>query len=110
MQYGWGAYGASKAAINQFAVQLAGEEPAVSVVAVAPGVVDTQMQQDIRDKFGANMTSEALKRFIDLKVNHELLDPVVPATIYANLAVRGFQYLSGKYLRYNDELLAAYAA
>ncbi|CCH44757.1 3-oxoacyl-[acyl-carrier-protein] reductase [Wickerhamomyces ciferrii] len=46
----WGAYGSSKAAINHFAIQLAGEEKDVSIVSVAPGVVDTNMQNDIRDK------------------------------------------------------------
>ncbi|ODQ62115.1 hypothetical protein WICANDRAFT_60179 [Wickerhamomyces anomalus NRRL Y-366-8] len=106
---GWGAYGASKAAINHFAIQLAGEEPDVSIVSVAPGVVDTQMQVDIREKFGQNMTPEGLKRFTDLKSNNELLDPSVPGTIFANLAQRGFsKEINGKYLRYNDPLLESY--
>lgn len=108
--YGWGAYGASKAALNHFATQLAAEEEEINVVAVAPGVVDTGMQSDIRDKFGKNMTPEALKRFTDLKQNHELLEPVVPATVYANLALKGIKReINGKYLRYNDDLLREYA-
>lgn len=107
--YGWGAYGASKSALNQFAAQLAAEETDIKVIAVAPGVVDTQMQVDIRDKFGANMTAEALQRFIDLKNNNGLLKPEVPATIYANLAVRGVpKGLNGTYVRYNDERLASF--
>ncbi|CDR41571.1 CYFA0S07e03686g1_1 [Cyberlindnera fabianii] len=108
--YGWGAYGTSKAAINQFALQLASEETDVKCVAVAPGVVDTQMQEDIRDKFGKNMTPEGHKRFTDLKRNQELLDPIVPATIYANLAIKGINAnINGKYLRYNDDALAEYS-
>jgi NAD(P)-dependent dehydrogenase (short-subunit alcohol dehydrogenase family) len=107
--YGWGAYGASKAAINHFVLQLSSEEADISAVSVAPGVVDTGMQADIRDKFGQNMTADALKRFTDLKSNNELLHPSVPAAVYANLAARGFPAeINGKYLRYNDPLLESY--
>ncbi|KAH3675936.1 hypothetical protein WICMUC_002232 [Wickerhamomyces mucosus] len=103
-------YVTSKAALNHYAIQLSSEEKDISVISVAPGVVDTQMQIDIREKFGKNMTPEALKRFTDLKSNHELLDPIVPATIYANLASKGFdKELNGKYLRYNDPLLESYS-
>lgn len=59
---------------------------------------------------GKNMTEEAHKRFTDLKANHELLEPSVPATIYANLALRGIsKEINGKYLRYNDPLLETYS-
>lgn len=47
----WGAYGASKAAINHFARQLAVEEPKVISIAVRPGVVDTDMQRQIREVY-----------------------------------------------------------
>lgn len=43
---GWGAYGASKAALDLLARTLAQEEPEVTVVAVDPGDLRTQMQQD----------------------------------------------------------------
>ncbi|SCU81130.1 LADA_0B11364g1_1 [Lachancea dasiensis] len=109
--FAWGAYGASKAALNHFAMSLASEEPNVHTVAVAPGVVNTQMQTDIRETLGpGNMTSEALKRFTDLHTNGELLEPEVPAEIYANLAIDGIvSEINGKYLRYNDALLARYS-
>lgn len=55
------------------------------------------------------MTKEAHKRFTDLKRNQELLDPSVPARIYANIALRGIdKEINGKYLRYNDQLLDQY--
>lgn len=109
-QYAWGAYGASKAALNQFAQTLALEEPQIKTVALAPGVVNTQMQDAIRDELGPpNMTPEALKRFTDLREKNELLEPEIPATIYANLALHGIPAtINGKYLRYNDELLKEY--
>jgi hypothetical protein len=56
------------------------------------------------------MTEEAHKRFTDLKRNQELLDPSVPATIYANIAIKGIKdEINGKYLRYNDQLLEEYS-
>ncbi len=43
---GWGAYGASKAALDQVSRVLAGEEPHLRVYAVDPGDMRTRMHQD----------------------------------------------------------------
>ena len=43
---GWGAYGASKAALDQVSRVLAAEEPGVRVYAVDPGDMRTRMHQD----------------------------------------------------------------
>ena len=43
---GWGAYGASKAALDQLSRVLAAEEPTVRVYAVDPGDMRTRMHQD----------------------------------------------------------------
>lgn len=96
--------------MNHFASTIASEEPLVSAISVAPGVVRTQMQVDIREKFGPEgMTKEALQRFVDLHENDQLLPPSVPAKIYAGLASRGIPAeLNGSYLRYNDEKLAGF--
>ncbi|KAL3233930.1 Uncharacterized protein RNJ44_03970 [Nakaseomyces bracarensis] len=105
--YGWGAYGSSKAAINHLAMTLASENDNIRTIAVAPGVVDTRMQDDIRDKFGpSGMTQEALQRFTDLKEKGELLDPKIPGRVYAKLAIDGIpSELNGEYVRYNDNRL-----
>lgn len=108
--HGWGAYGSSKAALNHFCMTVAAEAAPVRAVAIAPGVVDTQMQVDIREKFGpkGGMSASTLQRFLDLKANNELLDPAVPATVYARLAINGIPAeINGQYLRYNDERLAS---
>lgn len=106
--FGWAAYSASKAALNSFAMSVANEKPKVKTISVAPGVVDTQMQVDIREKYGNEMTTESLKRFIDLHKNGELLDSDVPGEVYAKLAVNGIpDELNGKYSRYNDDRLAS---
>jgi benzil reductase ((S)-benzoin forming) len=45
---GWSIYGAGKAAVDQFTRVLAAEEPDIAVHAVAPGLIDTDMQAIIR--------------------------------------------------------------
>ena len=108
---GWYAYGCSKASVNHLIMALAAEEDQISAISVAPGVVNTEMQQDIRDVFSKNMNQDTAKKFLDLHNNDELLPPLVPATVYANLALRGFsKELNGSYLRWNDELLASYTS
>lgn len=48
--HGWSAYGSSKAALNHLANTIQAEEPDLFAVSIAPGVVDTEMQSDIREK------------------------------------------------------------
>lgn len=107
---GWSCYCASKAALNSFAQSIAAEHDPSTIrsIAVAPGVVDTQMQVDIRDKLGPKgMPQEALKRFTDLFGNKQLLDPSVPGHVYAQLALEGVpSTLNGVYIRYNDDRLS----
>lgn len=45
---GWGAYCTAKAAVEQLTAVVAVEEPGIRAYAVAPGVVDTDMQAEIR--------------------------------------------------------------
>lgn len=73
---GWSAYCAGKAALDMFIRSVNAEyasvpEPrAVRAVALAPGVVDTDMQETIR---GADFA--AVQRFRDLKANDQLASP-----------------------------------
>lgn len=104
---GWACYCAAKAALNSFARSIATDIPECRAIAVAPGVVNTQMQVEIRDVAGPRgMDPAALKRFTDLQLNNELLDPAVPGKVYATLATQGVPGdLNGQYLRYNDSQL-----
>lgn len=106
---GWYAYGSSKAALNHLILSLASDEKDIQAISIAPGVVNTEMQTDIREKFGKNMTPEGLQRFIELHENKQLAPPEEPGTVYAKLALQGWpEDLNGKFLRYNDEILKAY--
>jgi NAD(P)-dependent dehydrogenase (short-subunit alcohol dehydrogenase family) len=59
---GWSAYSASKAAINSIAQSLALEEPTITSLAIRPGVVDTEMQNDIRMKRKVPFTAAQVNR------------------------------------------------
>jgi NAD(P)-dependent dehydrogenase (short-subunit alcohol dehydrogenase family) len=68
---GWGGYGSSKAALDQFSAILAAEQPSLRVYAVDPGDMRTQMQQeafpgeDISDRPLAKTSVPGLLRLID---------------------------------------------
>lgn len=73
----WGAYCASKAAINLFAMSLFEEikelGKSTKVYNISPGVVDTRMQEAIRDIESKNFSRQ--QEFIELKENNELRLP-----------------------------------
>lgn len=67
---GWGVYGATKAAVDYFTQTLALEQPDLRTVALAPGVINTDMQADIRQTSLDHFPNR--KRFIDLHQNQQL--------------------------------------
>lgn len=73
----WGAYCASKAAINLFSETLQEELKEMNsdtkVYAIAPGVVDTNMQVAIRNSDHRDFSAK--QNFVDLKENDELRSP-----------------------------------
>ncbi|MBW3666580.1 MAG: SDR family NAD(P)-dependent oxidoreductase [Actinobacteria bacterium] len=77
---GWTAYGAGKAALDQW-VRNAGEEQrrrgAVVVAAIAPGVIDTSMQEEIRSTPAEDFPD--VDRFRRLHEEGDLIAPEVAA-------------------------------
>lgn len=75
--FGWGAYCTTKAGVNMFtqcvATEEAEKEYPVKIVAFAPGVVDTNMQAQIRETNKEDFIN--LDRFIALKEEGKLLSP-----------------------------------
>ncbi|RZL39143.1 MAG: SDR family NAD(P)-dependent oxidoreductase [Pedobacter sp.] len=83
---GWSVYGATKAAVDMMTKNVAAEQEVNSnptkVIAVYPGVVDTEMQTQIRASSKADFAS--LDRFLELKSSNSLADPkTVGEKIYA---------------------------
>ncbi|OSY89362.1 hypothetical protein WH52_01625 [Tenacibaculum holothuriorum] len=82
---GWSVYCTSKAAIDMMTKCIAAEQTeltnGVKCVSIYPGVVDTNMQTQIRETQKSDFKN--LQRFIDLKENNQLFTPkYVAETIF----------------------------
>lgn len=104
----WGAYGAAKAAMNHLAMTLASEEKDITAISVRPGVVDTEMQKDIREKHNKAMDEADAARFAELKATGGLLKPEQPGHVMAKLVLEAPKELSGKFLSWNAEELKSF--
>ncbi|KAF3927547.1 hypothetical protein AA313_de0204068 [Arthrobotrys entomopaga] len=105
---GWGAYGASKAALNHLNMTLALEETDITTVAVRPGVVDTDMQTALREVHGKVMKPEEYAKFLNLKKSGTIVKPEDVGPVLGNLAMKAEKSLSGKYFNWTDDILAPY--
>jgi len=81
----WSTYCASKAAIDLFSVTIAQELASRNhrnwhVFSIAPGVVDTKMQNEIRDSNPSHFLSH--QKFVDLNKNNELSNPEFTAEVF----------------------------
>lgn len=81
------------------AMTLKNEEPEVASISIRPGVVDTAMQVDIREKYLKNMDEKDQAKFLSAKKDGKLLPPEKPGRVIAELAVRAEKDLSGLFLR-----------
>jgi benzil reductase ((S)-benzoin forming) len=97
--YGWSAYGAAKAGLDMatraMAMEFSRIDPAFAVCAVAPGTVDTAMQEKIRncspDQF------EQVDKFLQLKASGALYTPERTATTLIRLLLDGRFKNGGRY-------------
>lgn len=73
------------------------EEPDVTTVSIRPGVVDTEMQAEVR---AADQMDPAVNEsFKGLHKDGNLLKPEQPGHVIAKLAVGAQSAFSGKFLR-----------
>lgn len=74
---GWSVYSSSKAAIDQMTkamgVEQANKTNPVHTLSIYPGVVDTQMQGEIRNSKSEDFSN--IEKFKDMKANNELASP-----------------------------------
>ena len=105
--FGWGAYCVAKAGLNQLTYQLAAEEPDVTALAIRPGVVDTEMQAQIRQEGAGSMPEALYQRFVRYHEQGELLPPELPGRALAALALYAPPAWSGQFLPWDaDEVQA----
>ena len=107
---GWSAYCAAKAGLTHLTRVLAAEHPEITAVAIRPGVVDTRMQTEIRERGDGGMTAEAVAGFRRLEADGELEPPAVPGRAIAWLALKAPADWSGRFLDYDDPAVADPAA
>ena len=94
--HGWGAYALSKATLNMLAMLYAQEMPASHLVALAPGLVDTDMQALLREVDGAAFPS--VLRLRHAQGTADMPTPAVAAARIAALAGDLMRYPSGSYV------------
>ena len=84
--------------MNQFARQLAVEEPSITSIAVRPGVVDTDMQRQLREVHSAVMAEKDNEKFLGLHRTGKLLRPDQPGHVMARMVLDPPEKLSGQYI------------
>jgi NAD(P)-dependent dehydrogenase (short-subunit alcohol dehydrogenase family) len=99
------AYCCSKAALQQFTEVLAAEEPMITAVSVLPGILDTDMQAQLRKNSRLGMSREQTQYYRDLKDNGRLAPTRWAARSIAWLSLKAPPEFSGKCLSYDDPLV-----
>lgn len=102
---GWGAYCTAKAGLLALASVVAAEEKEVACFSLRPGVIDTGMQQEIRESQA--MPKAAHARFLDLHQQGKLEPAEVPAKAAIWLLLHGPVERSGELIEYTDAKVQA---
>ncbi|PYI09516.1 short-chain dehydrogenase [Aspergillus sclerotiicarbonarius CBS 121057] len=105
---GWGLYGATKAAMNHLALSLGDEEPDVTSVAIEPGLVDTEMQREIREDLATIMDSQFHSIFTTVHKDGHLLKPEQPGHVIARCVMDAPNSLTGRFFSWNDQALKVF--
>jgi len=105
----WGAYNTSKAALNSLCRTVANEEQDITFVAVRPGVLVGDMQDQIVAKGKGEMTDEDYQRFVDIRDNGKRLPPSQPGHVIAALSINAEKGLSGEFVNWADDNMSPYA-
>ncbi|KAJ7283570.1 hypothetical protein C8J57DRAFT_738975, partial [Mycena rebaudengoi] len=107
---GWAPYAASKAAMNSLCRTLAEEEPDVISVALRPGMVETAMQANIRDRGAEYLTAKDYNKFVSAHSDGKLLKADQPAHVIASLALHATKNLSGQFVSWDSDDCKEYRA
>lgn len=85
--FGWSSYCTGKAGLNMFTRCVAAEQHRanfpVEIMAVAPGIIDTQMQEQIRNTSQTQFIDR--DKFIEYKASGQLIDPLLAGKRIARL-------------------------
>ena len=78
---------------------LASEEANLTCISIRPGVVDTQMQKELREIHASGMDEKDSAKFFTLHKEGGLLKPEQPGNVMAKLVLDGPAELNGRYLK-----------
>lgn len=95
---GWGLYGATKAAMNHLALTMGEEEPDVTTVSIRPGMVDTEMQRELREDHTTSLEPQVHAKFTAVHRDGKLLKPEQPGHVIAQLAIDAPSSINGMFL------------
>ncbi|KAF9446935.1 NAD(P)-binding protein [Macrolepiota fuliginosa MF-IS2] len=105
---GWGPYNASKAAMNSLCRTLSEEEPDVISVSVRPGMVDTGMQEILRQTGATHMSKAQHDVFLGAHADGKLVKPEDCGHVIAALSLEAPPELSGEFVSWDSEECRAF--
>ena len=76
------------------------EEKDVVTIAIRPGLVDTEMQRELREVHSKIMDPKDAEKFTSLPKSGNLLKPEQPGNVIARLVLDAPSDLSGKFITY----------
>lgn len=99
---GWSAYCSSKAAMDMLTKVIGKENNSKNFCAfsIAPGVVDSEMQAEIRNTSNENFPDR--QRFVDLHTNNQLAKPSEVADVLLHLSKSNLKSIHGKIVDIRD--------
>ena len=104
---GWSAYCATKGALNQFNRSLAVEEPAITAISLRPGIIDTDMQAQIRRDGATGMPNQMHQRFVGFHTTGQLQPAEVPGRALVALAFHAPHSWSGEFMSWDEQRVQA---
>ncbi len=94
---GWGAYSVSKAALNMLIQTYAAENPQSHFCALAPGLVDTQMQ-DYISSLPSNQSIPTIEKLKSAKGTPDMPDAIAAGPMLLKAMEKALDYESGVFL------------
>jgi len=84
--------------MNHLALTLGDEEQDVTSVSIRPGMVDTEMQRELREDHATNLEPQVHSKFTTVHKEGRLLKPEQPGHVIAKLVLDAPKALSGRFL------------